>query len=95
MARPKRKKNPVVMMRASERKNELKRLSTAAARMHTPITLLILQDKFGFGMTEVSQYLESYYDYLQKAIKDEQWLADITQTLEDEYNILLDFKELK
>ena len=95
MAHPKRKKNPVITMRASERKNELKRLSTAAARMHTPITLLILQDKFGFDMSQISQYLASYYDYLQKAIKDEQWLADITQTLEDEYNILLDFKELK
>lgn len=92
--RGKQKKNPIVQMRRSEWEKEEARLAVAAARMHTPITLLILQDKFDFDLEKVSAYLAYYEDYLRKAIKDKRWLDDITDALESDYSIDLKFKEI-
>lgn len=97
MARAKRgksKANPVVQMRRSVWEKEEARLAVAAAKMHAPISLLTLFDKFGFTEDDAKRYLAVYRDYLQKAIRDHQWLDDITDTLEDEYNIDLQFKEI-
>ena len=94
MARPKRKKNPVLHIRKSAWEHEEARLALAAARMHSPISLLVLLDKFGFSDDDLRLYLSTYADYLHKAIRDQRWLADITTALEDEYNIDLRFKEI-
>lgn len=97
MARAKRgrsKANPVIQMRRSTWEREEARLAVAAAKMHAPISLLVLFDKFDFDEDKAKQYLAVYRDYLQKAIRDHSWLDDITDTLEDEYNIDLQFKEI-
>lgn len=90
----KSKSNPVIQMRRSTWEREEARLAVSAAKMHAPISLLVLFDKFDFDEDKAKQYLAVYRDYLQKAIKDHQWLDDITDTLEAEYNIDLQFKEI-
>lgn len=97
MARAKKgkpKSNPVVQMRRSVWEKEEARLAVAAAKMHAPISLRVLFDKFDFTAGDAARYLDSYRDYLQKAIKDHQWLDDITETLEEENNIDLHFREI-
>ena len=96
MAKVKRskKKNPVVMMRKSTWAKEEARLALSAARMHAPISLLVLHDKFDFTTEDAAVYLDAYRDYLSKAIKDHRWLDDITAVLEEEYNEDLSFKEI-
>ena len=97
MARAKRgksKSNPVIQMRRSTWEREEARLAVAAAKMHAPISLLTLFDKFDFTADDAARYLDTYRDYLQKAIKDHKWLDDITETLEAEYNIDLNFREI-
>ena len=97
MARAKKgksKANPVIQMRRNQWEKEEARLAVTAAKMHAPISLRVLFDKFEFTQEDAARYLDSYRDYLQKAIKDHQWLDDITETLEEENDIDLQFKEI-
>lgn len=81
-------------MRRNQWEKEEARLAVAAARMHAPISLLVLQDNFDFDQDKIKAFMAYYQDYLGKAIKDNRWVDEITQTLEHEYNIDLRFKEI-
>ena len=98
MAKPKRAKrkdDPIIQVPKSWLNDYMIKTSRKSARMHTPITLLIMLDHFGMDVSQLREYLESYMDYLRKAIHDEQWLEDVEEALDTEYDIRVDYREIK
>lgn len=96
MARPKRnkKKNPKMTVRKSDLRNFQSNIVENSYRMFMVIALTTVLDKHD-AADWVMDYLSEMNDLLKEVNSNKVSIQDMLEVLEDEYDIVLDYKELE
>lgn len=93
MAKPKRKKNPVVRMRQSAVRSMQSDIIDAAYKMFMAVALTTVLDKHD-AQPWLMDYVHEMNELLKEINDNKVSVDDLAQVLEDEYDILLDYRRV-
>ena len=94
MAKPKKKKNVTVIVKQSELKRMKSDIIDAAYKTFMAIALTVALDKHD-AESWIMDYVHEMNSLLQEVNADKVSVDDLAGVLEDEYNIVLDYKEVQ
>lgn len=94
MAHPKRKKNPVRHVRESDILNLKREVVSQSYRTFMAVALTTFLDRYQQG-GDVVDYLADMNKLLDEVIRDHVTVDDLAGVLDDEYDIRLEYKEIK
>jgi hypothetical protein len=94
MAKPKKKKNPGKFVKESDLRNLKRDVVGQSYRTFMAVALTTYLDKYQQG-GEVIDYLADMNSLLDEVMKGHVTVDDLAGVLDDEYDIRLDYEEIK